>query len=94
MKNLKHDLKLTSAANEGWAIHIYDGDRHLRCTLDSSHGRAFGFGLGLGIIAAVVGTNLILPASSKVVERPPAHTSSLPAAASQHSAKDSIFWID
>ncbi len=74
MKNLKQDLKLTSAANEGWAIHIYDGDRHLRCTLDSSHGWVFGFGLGMGFIAALVGTNLILPANSKVVERSSAPT--------------------
>ena len=86
MKNSKQDLKLTPTANEGWAVHIYDGDRHLRCTLDHSHGRVFGFGLALGIIAAVVGTNLVLPANSKVAERPPA--------ASYHSAKDSMFWID
>lgn len=94
MKNSKQDLKITPTVNEGWAVHIYDSDRHLCCTLDSSHGRVFGLGLVLGIIAAVVGTNLVLPANSKVVESPPANTVSSPAADYPHSARDSMFWID
>lgn len=94
MKNSKQDLKPMSTVNEGWAIHIYDGDRHLRCTLDSSHGWVFGLGMGLGIIAAVIATNLVLPAYSKEAEHPSASTISLPEVDSDHSVKDSMFWID
>lgn len=101
MKNLKQDLKPTAAVNGGWAVHVYDGDRHLRCTLDPSHSphsRAFGFGLVSGIIAAVIGANLALPANSSVADSPPAPTSSLPTASSRYLARylerDSKSWID
>lgn len=28
------DLKIKASTSEGWAVHVYDGDRCLRCTLE------------------------------------------------------------
>ncbi len=96
MKNLKQDLKLTSAVSEGWAVHIYDGDRRLRCTLEPSHGWAFVAGIGLGITIATIGISLYLPAGSKSSAAPPRTATTSPSAANgaHHSPDDSIFWID
>ncbi len=90
------DLKVKAPVSEGWAVHIYDGDRHLRCTLESSHGWAFATGLGLGIVIATVGVSLNQLAGSRAsAARPPVPTSSSPTAgSSRHSLDESIFWID
>ncbi|MGB3613457.1 MAG: hypothetical protein WBA10_06635 [Elainellaceae cyanobacterium] len=50
--------QLQHTTQEGWAIHIYNRDRHLLCTLDPSHGWTFVAGLILGLTVAVVGYNL------------------------------------
>ncbi|MEL6495902.1 MAG: hypothetical protein AAFQ41_12400 [Cyanobacteria bacterium J06623_7] len=43
---------------EGWSIHVYDRDRHLRFILEPSHAWAFGWGIGAGLLAAIVGYTL------------------------------------
>ena len=39
---------------QGWAVHVYDSDRHLRFTLEPSHIWAFSWGIGTGILMAIV----------------------------------------
>ena len=39
---------------EGWAVHVYDSDRHLRFTLEPSHLWAFSWGIGVGILVAIL----------------------------------------
>ena len=46
--------KAKPPTGEGWAIHVYDSDRHLRFTLEPSHLWAFGWGIGVGIFVAIV----------------------------------------
>ena len=48
-----------------WAVQVYGGNRRLHCTLEPSHGWAFGTGLRLGLIAAVASANLVLPVNSR-----------------------------
>ncbi|MGB3203214.1 MAG: hypothetical protein WBA99_20075 [Nodosilinea sp.] len=50
--------KLHCTTQEGWAIHVYNCDRRLVCTLEPSHGWVFMAGLALGLGLAVVGYNL------------------------------------
>ncbi|MGB3138614.1 MAG: hypothetical protein WBG38_03035 [Nodosilinea sp.] len=50
--------KLHHTTQEGWAVHIYDCDRRLLCTLEPSHGWTFVAGLALGLTVAVIGYNL------------------------------------
>ena len=45
--------KAKPSTGEGWAIHVYDSDRHLRFTLESSHIWAFGWGIGVGILVTI-----------------------------------------
>lgn len=52
MKELDKRLP-QSFAQEGWAIHIYGGDRRLLCSFYPSHGWSMVAGLALGIILAV-----------------------------------------
>lgn len=58
--------KLQHNTQEGWAIHVYNCDRRLLCTLEPSHGWAFAAGLTLGLVVAVIGYNL--PESSTTAE--------------------------
>ncbi len=46
-------IKTKPSTGEGWAIHVYDSDRHLRFTLEPSHIWAFGWGAGVGLIVAI-----------------------------------------
>ena len=46
--------KVKPSTDEGWAVHVYDSDRHLRFTLESSHLWVFGWGIGVGLLAAIV----------------------------------------
>ncbi|MEM8720220.1 MAG: hypothetical protein AAGE84_13070 [Cyanobacteria bacterium P01_G01_bin.39] len=46
--------KAKPSTGEGWAVHVYDSDRHLRFTLDPSHIWAFGWGIGVGLLIAIV----------------------------------------
>ncbi len=50
--------KLHHTTQEGWAIHVYDCDRRLLCTLEPSHGWTFIAGLALGLTLAIIGYNL------------------------------------
>lgn len=62
MKTLKVKPPPTS---EGWSIHVYDGDRHLCCTIEPSHGWALGIGIGTGILMSVLFSNLAVTADSQ-----------------------------
>lgn len=46
--------KAKPSIGEGWAVHVYDSDRHLRFTLEPSHLWAFSWGIGTGILVAIV----------------------------------------
>lgn len=46
--------KAKPTTGEGWAVHVYDSDRHLRFTLEPSHIWAFGWGIGVGLVMAIV----------------------------------------
>ena len=46
--------KTKPSTGEGWAVHVYDSDRHLRFTLEPSHIWAFGWGIGVGLLVAIV----------------------------------------
>ena len=46
--------KTKPSTGEGWAVHVYDSDRHLRFTLEPSHIWAFSWGIGTGILLAIV----------------------------------------
>ena len=46
--------KAKPSTGEGWAVHVYDSDRHLRFTLEPSHIWAFSWGIGTGILVAIV----------------------------------------
>ncbi|MBE9125504.1 hypothetical protein IQ257_09000 [Coleofasciculus sp. LEGE 07092] len=46
--------KAKPSTGEGWAVHVYDSDRHLRFTLESSHIWAFSWGIGVGLLVAIV----------------------------------------
>ncbi|MEA5451796.1 hypothetical protein VB780_24685 [Leptolyngbya sp. CCNP1308] len=50
--------KLHHTTQEGWAVHIYDCDRRLLCTLEPSHGWMFMAGLALGLTLGIIGYNL------------------------------------
>jgi len=50
--------KLHCTTQEGWAIHFYNCDRRLVCTLEPSHGWAFAAGLAFGLGLAIIGYNL------------------------------------
>ncbi len=39
---------------EGWAVHVYDSDRRLRFTLEPSHIWAFSWGIGGGLLVAIL----------------------------------------
>ncbi len=62
------DTKAKTSTKEGWSIHVYDQERHLRCTIEPSHGWAMGLGLVLGILVTVLVTNIDLPIK---VQTPP-----------------------
>jgi hypothetical protein len=47
--------KLHSTTQEGWAIHVYDRERHLLFTLDPSHGWMLLLGVVLGFAIATAG---------------------------------------
>ena len=42
------------STGEGWAVHVYDSDRHLRFTLEPSHIWAFSWGIGVGLLVAIM----------------------------------------
>lgn len=46
--------KVKPSTDEGWAIYVYDSDRHLRFTLEPSHIWAFSWGIGMGLLVAIV----------------------------------------
>ena len=46
--------KAKPSTGEGWAVHVYDSDRHLRFTLEPSHIWAFSWGIGVGLLVAIV----------------------------------------
>ena len=46
------------STGEGWAVHVYDRDRHLRFTLEPSHIWAFGWGIGVGLLLAIIWSTL------------------------------------
>ena len=46
--------KAKPSTGEGWIVHVYDSDRHLRFTLEPSHIWAFSWGIGVGLLVAIV----------------------------------------
>jgi hypothetical protein len=46
--------KAKPCTDEGWAVHFYDSDRYLRFTLEPSHIWAFSWGIGVGLLVAIV----------------------------------------
>lgn len=46
--------KIKPSTDEGWAVHVYDSDRRLRFTLEPSHIWAFGWGIGVGLLIAII----------------------------------------
>ena len=42
------------STGEGWSIHVYDSDRHLRFILEPSHIWAFTGGIGFGLLVAIL----------------------------------------
>ena len=46
-------IKVKAPTGGGWAVHVYDGNRHLRFTLEPSHVWAFGWGIVTGILVAI-----------------------------------------
>ncbi len=50
--------KAKPSTGEGWAVHVYDSDRHLRFSLEPSHIWAFSWGAGVGLLLAIVGSAL------------------------------------
>ena len=46
--------KAQPSTGEGWSVHVYDSDRHLRFTLEPSHIWAFSWGTGVGLLVAIV----------------------------------------
>ncbi|MEM8806632.1 MAG: hypothetical protein AAGF01_11450 [Cyanobacteria bacterium P01_G01_bin.38] len=96
MKN----VKVNTALDEGWTVHVYDRNRRLRCTLDTSHGWVFGTGVGLGILVALLGVNLNLSTNAPTSEPPisspsPAALPSAPTVISQPAqTNDFLFWVD
>ena len=48
-----NETKTKPPTGEGWAVHVYDSDRHLRLTVEPSHIWAFGWGTGVGIFVTV-----------------------------------------
>ena len=53
-----NNTKTKPSTGEGWAVHVYDSDRRLRFTLEPSHIWAFGWGIGVGLLLALVGSAL------------------------------------
>lgn len=51
MNNTKKKLPSTE---EGWAVHFYDSNRHLRFILEPSHIWAFTWGIGVGLLLPIV----------------------------------------
>ncbi|MBE9047473.1 hypothetical protein IQ255_24240 [Pleurocapsales cyanobacterium LEGE 10410] len=49
-----NETKAKPSTGEGWAVHVYDSDRHLRFTLEPSHIWAFGWGIGVGLLVAII----------------------------------------
>ncbi|WP_072016130.1 hypothetical protein [Leptolyngbya sp. KIOST-1] len=60
--------KLHPTPQEGWAVHVYDRDRHLLFTLDPSHGWMLLLGGVLGFTIAVAG--YLPPATAPDVSLP------------------------
>lgn len=50
--------RLHHTTQAGWAVHVYDCDRRLLCTLEPSHGWMFMAGLALGLTLGIIGYNL------------------------------------
>ncbi len=46
--------KAKPSTGEGWAVYVYNSDRHLRFTLEPSHIWAFSWGIGEGLLLAIV----------------------------------------
>lgn len=46
--------RMKPSIDEGWAVHVYDSDRRLRFTLEPSHIWAFIWGIGVGLLVAIV----------------------------------------
>ena len=97
-------LKARKTSHEGWAVHIYNGDRHLLCTLEPSHSWVFVIGISVGMVAAFLLSSLNSlaymrrAASTEAVGNatltdPPA-TSIQPSDSQQEPVSDSIFLID
>lgn len=96
MKSLDHQTSISKpSVSEGWAVHIYDSDRHLRCTLESSHGWVFSAGIGLGILTTIIFSHLNLPVSSKTsADLTSADTAPTATENVRHTPQEFMFWID
>ncbi|MGK7896469.1 MAG: hypothetical protein AB4372_23340 [Xenococcus sp. (in: cyanobacteria)] len=46
--------KAKPSTGEGWAVHVYDGNRNLRFILEPSHIWAFSWGIGVGLLVAIL----------------------------------------
>jgi hypothetical protein len=67
--------KAKPSTDEGWAVHFYDSDRHLRFTLEPSHIWAFSWGIGVGLLVAIVWYSLY--SASHSLSRNTEHLTSL-----------------
>ncbi|GAB4385209.1 MAG: hypothetical protein Kow00121_49880 [Elainellaceae cyanobacterium] len=66
--------KLQEHLDEGWSVQVYDGDRHLLCSLYPSHGWAFFAGLLAGFMLALVSVN-----GTATIQSPPSISAPLQA---------------
>ncbi len=90
MKTLKVKPPPTS---EGWSIHVYDGDRHLCCTIEPSHGWALSIGIVAGILMSVLFSNLTVTANSQNPARAPQRQTA-PSTAKSTPVNLTPPWID
>ncbi|MEL6602051.1 MAG: hypothetical protein AAFP20_02360 [Cyanobacteria bacterium J06614_10] len=86
----------TIPAQEGWSIHIYNGNRHLLCTVGPSHGWAFGLGILTGGLMLLTFSNLRWPSSTNISTPDTTPSNSLPSPETTDSSslKPSIFWFE
>ncbi|ELS03891.1 hypothetical protein Xen7305DRAFT_00036150 [Xenococcus sp. PCC 7305] len=78
--------KTRPSTDEGWAVHFYDSDRHLRFTLEPSHIWAFSWGIGVGLLVAILWSALYGASHSFLSN--PKHVANLPPASETISGED------
>lgn len=67
MKRSTTVSKLNQSLADGWAIHIYDRNRRLLCTLEPLHGWIFAAGIGVGLVLALALSSMTVPSAPRPV---------------------------